>query len=386
MKKKIITTLWLLTHLIFTKTLAINELKHENQSSKVNNIFQAEEAKVEYPKYPGGFGSFKHKFMQDIKYPKKALKEKISGEVSINFTIDQIGRLSRPYFDKKTNSELDDEAMRCFLNIVEKVWTPAIQDGYGVPVTYNFPVKFNISGKVGTVVLSKEIFILSPTEMKITDIRLKSEYRKIENNANDSNGNLDSVKIVSEITACLRDEFNKPIPVAYLKIIESDEIIKTDVNGNFILYPETINSKIEISFLGKKTYRITTNDLISNGIENGKTSDTESLSNEDTNVYAIVEKLPEFQGGERGLSKFLSENIKYPAQAAKDNKQGKVLTSFIVEKDGSLSQIKIARSVHPHLDNEAIRIVKLMPKWIPGMQRGKPVRVSFILPINFVLN
>jgi TonB family protein len=102
-------------------------------------------------------------------------------------------------------------------------------------------------------------------------------------------------------------------------------------------------------------------------------------------VFDVVEHMPSYPGGMGALMQYLSSNIKYPKEAEEKGAQGRVITSFIVEKDGSISDIKIKISVHPALDAEAIRIVKKMPKWIPGKQGGEPVRVKYTLPITFRL-
>lgn len=103
-------------------------------------------------------------------------------------------------------------------------------------------------------------------------------------------------------------------------------------------------------------------------------------------VYQMVEQQAEFPGGTSKLMEFLSNNINYPAAAAKKKIQGRVIVSFIVETDGSLSNVTVPRSVDPDLDKEAIRVVKSMPKWNPGKQQGKPVRVKYMLPVTFRLN
>ncbi len=98
-----------------------------------------------------------------------------------------------------------------------------------------------------------------------------------------------------------------------------------------------------------------------------------------------VEKKPEFPGGEKAFYKYLSDNIKYPESALKNKIQGTVWVKFIIEKDGSISNIKAIRKVNPDLDKEAVRVIKSMPKWKPGKQNGKPVRVSYQVPIRFSL-
>jgi len=95
--------------------------------------------------------------------------------------------------------------------------------------------------------------------------------------------------------------------------------------------------------------------------------------------------MPEFPGGETALQKYLRSSVKYPTIAMENGIQGKVYVGFVVERNGTISNVRIARGVDVSLDREAMRVVRLMPKWIPGKQNGEPVRVSFTAPINFVL-
>lgn len=102
-------------------------------------------------------------------------------------------------------------------------------------------------------------------------------------------------------------------------------------------------------------------------------------------VFDVVEQMPSFPGGEGALMKYLSENIKYPVVAQENGVQGRVVVSFVVEKDGSITDVKVARSVDPSLDREATRVVKSMPHWIPGKQNGSAVRVKYNVPVSFRL-
>ncbi|MDT8412626.1 MAG: energy transducer TonB [Vicingaceae bacterium] len=102
-------------------------------------------------------------------------------------------------------------------------------------------------------------------------------------------------------------------------------------------------------------------------------------------IFTIVEDMPEFPGGVQALYKYLGENVKYPQAAKANGISGKVFVNFTVEKDGSITAVKVIRGVHELLDKEAIRVVKSFPKWKPGKQRGKAVRVSYNIPISFVL-
>ena len=102
-------------------------------------------------------------------------------------------------------------------------------------------------------------------------------------------------------------------------------------------------------------------------------------------VYDITETMPYFPGGQVLMLKYLADNIKYPASAVKAKKQGRVIVTFIVQKDGSVTHAKIAKSIDPELDAEALRVVKGMPKWTPGTQNGKPVNVKYSVPVKFSL-
>jgi protein TonB len=103
------------------------------------------------------------------------------------------------------------------------------------------------------------------------------------------------------------------------------------------------------------------------------------------NVYDCVEQMPTFPGGTQKLKEFIEENLRYPKELEETCVQGRVIVRFIVERNGKLSNVKVVKSVHPALDKEALRIVKLMPRWIPGRQNGITVRVKFYIPIIFRL-
>ena len=103
-------------------------------------------------------------------------------------------------------------------------------------------------------------------------------------------------------------------------------------------------------------------------------------------VFVVVESMPEFPGGQQALFKYLSENVKYPVIAQENGIQGRVICQFVVNKDGSIVEVEVVRSGgDPSLDKEAVRVIKTMPKWKPGKQRGKPVRVKYTVPVNFKL-
>lgn len=103
-------------------------------------------------------------------------------------------------------------------------------------------------------------------------------------------------------------------------------------------------------------------------------------------IFTIVEDQPGFPGGDEARMRFLQENLRYPTMARESGIQGTVFVTFVVERDGSVTDVRILRGVGGGLDEEAVRVVRMMPRWNPGRQRGQPVRVQFNMPIRFMLN
>ena len=106
---------------------------------------------------------------------------------------------------------------------------------------------------------------------------------------------------------------------------------------------------------------------------------------EETKIFTVVEQMPLFPGGDAALMGYLRDNIHYPTVAAENGVQGRVVVGFVVERDGSITDVNVLRSVDPSLDREAMRVVKAMPKWTPGKQNGSAVRVKYQVPVTFRL-
>ncbi|MCD8263060.1 MAG: energy transducer TonB [Tannerellaceae bacterium] len=102
-------------------------------------------------------------------------------------------------------------------------------------------------------------------------------------------------------------------------------------------------------------------------------------------IFTVVEEMPQFPGGDAALLQFIAKSIKYPVIAQENGIQGRVVCSFVVNKDGTIVDAEVVRGVDPSLDKEALRVINTMPKWTPGKQRGKPVRVKYTVPITFRL-
>ena len=164
---------------------------------------------------------------------------------------------------------------------------------------------------------------------------------------------------------------SQPLPKISVKPLDFIEIVENEMNLENEMDVVDDNENTKGSLTGKAT------DWQS---EYGNTDET---GEGDGDIpFITVEKMPRFNGD---LNTWLRKNLRYPARCAEMNIGGKVFIEFVVEKDGSISSINVVRSADPDLSQEAIRVVKAMPKWIPGMQRDKAVRVRFTIPITFQL-
>lgn len=157
-----------------------------------------------------------------------------------------------------------------------------------------------------------------------------------------------------------------PPPPEAPTVAEVLEIVddKADVKETVIASTEDTGQKVEVKYVPVKV--------------------VEEEPEEQT-IFEVVENAPEFPGGTAALMQFLGKNIKYPTIAQENGTQGRVIVQFVVNRDGTIVDPKVVKSVDPYLDKEALRVILSMPKWKPGMQRGKAVRVKFTVPVMFRL-
>lgn len=176
----------------------------------------------------------------------------------------------------------------------------------------------------------------------------------------------------------------EPIVGAAIKIVGTTKGTVTDKDGRFKLTVKR-GDEVQVAYAGYESQSLP----IRNYNEIGLHLEFDLVKNnvdEANKIYDAVEKMPEFPGGKEALKSYVASSIKYPAEAEKAGIQGRVHTAFIVEKDGCVTGARAMTSVDPQLDAEALRIVRNMPKWTPGMQDGKPVRVKYLVPVTFRLD
>ena len=174
-----------------------------------------------------------------------------------------------------------------------------------------------------------------------------------------------TVEVDEEMVEITKQEEQKPQPVEMPKQTTQLEIVQDDVEVEDI----EINADVDQNEV----------------IEEYVPVEVEEEEVQEQEIFQIVEEMPAFPGGEAKLMEYVAKNIKYPQIARETGIQGRVFVGFVVEPDGSVSNVKVLRGIGGGCDEEAMRVVKSMPKWKPGKQRGKAVRVSYMLPVNFKL-
>ena len=184
-------------------------------------------------------------------------------------------------------------------------------------------------------------------------------------------------------------EPKKEIPVARetqkftAPVIKKDELVKEE---NQVKQMDKLDDKVAVGTENKEGVKDRTVEAVRNDIAVAAPPPPPAPKPEvATKVFDVVEEMPSFPGGQGALMSYLASNIKYPVVAQENGVQGRVIVSFVVERDGSISDVRVARSVHPSLDREAQRVVKSMPRWKPGKQNGSAVRVKYTVPVVFRL-
>lgn len=184
-------------------------------------------------------------------------------------------------------------------------------------------------------------------------------------------------------------EMKKEIPVARetqkftAPVIKKDELVKEE---NQVKQMDKLDDKVAVGTENKEGVKDRTVEAVRNDIAVAAPPPPPAPKPEvATKIFDVVEEMPSFPGGNGALMSYLASNIKYPVVAQEIGVQGRVIVSFVVERDGSISDVRVARSVDPSLDREAQRVVKSMPRWKPGKQNGSAVRVKYTVPVVFRL-
>ncbi|MBR6128204.1 MAG: TonB family protein [Prevotella sp.] len=273
------------------------------------------------------------------------------------------------------------------IDLIDNNWTDLVFEGknkeYGAYVLRKETGKRNVKALIWVLIGIAAIFALAYANLAIQ-------------NAMKSNATIDTDVELSKLAQKKEAKVERKEPVKVeveQKVVEkvksSVKFTAPEIKKDDEVKPEDeIKSQDDLS---KTNTAIGTFDVKGNDEAEGEVLKAKEVvvdekpKEEETKVFDVVEQMPSFPGGDAELMKFLNSHIKYPAVAEENGIQGRVVATFVVERDGSITDVKVIKSVDPSLDKEAIRVLKSMPKWIPGKQNGSAVRVKYTVPVTFRL-
>ncbi len=364
------------------------------------------------PAFPGGHDAMMRFIGTYIRYPKEAKIRGIAGKVYASFVVEPDGSLSHIKILKGLGYGCDAEVKRIFASMPK--WKPGLVDGKPVRAYTTQVVAFRLEtgeepvytrvdslpvfavGKQGVehfllsqlwypkrtvkrkVVDTVYVSFVVEKDNRITHLRLKTPKSVKDWNIYD----YEALRVVSLLPVAHPAILNhKPVRVKlYVPVVFDHKNV--DMEGGRY-------KTVEYNF-HSYTYFVPKNHLpviLPPAEPMATQAPGIGTSEPDTaNAFAVVEKMPEFPGGMAALMRYLAGHIHYPAEALKKGCSGRVFAQFIVEPDGSVTHVRIIKGICPSLDKEAVSVIENMPKWIPGYQKGKAVRVRFNLPVKFSHN
>ncbi len=306
------------------------------------------------PAFPGGILALNDYLSRAMSYPEQAVRDSVEGRVYIGFVVEPDGNLSQLTVLRGIGSGCDEEAVRLVGEMPP--WKPGRLNGEAVRVSKTLPVVFSLASLPDP----KKIYLEADSLPSF-----KGGLSALNKYLAESKFDLESVPDSTPDDATVYVYFVVETDGSISNVKVKDSVgFGYDEMGTSVVQnmPKWNPGKI-----GNTNVRV----LLRLPV--------------DFNVYQVVEEQPEFPGGMSKLYVYLQKNVKYPPAARESGIQGRVYVNFVIEKDGAVSRVRVIRGIGGGCDEEAVRVVKNMPRWKPGVQRGKPVRVSFNLPIKFTL-
>lgn len=363
----------------------------EKKKTDADEVFVVVE---EQPQFPGGIEAMMQFLKENIHYPKEAHEKGIQGRVIVNFVIMKDGSIDTVNVVRGVDPLLDAEAVR----VVEAMpkWEPGMQRGQAVKVRYTLPIVFRLNESKLTqeerADFQKEMENFEKAGfpggnqafMKYLAENVRYPVIAQENGIQglvsavfnvDSKGKVSFVRFEKGVNASLDAEVKR--------VIENmPDWTPAKLNGEATGMTTGTHFLFRLQGDGVESYNgpVPEDAVVVVGYANKKAS--EGTKEEDKDVFVVVDEQPEFPGGPTAMLEWLRNNITLP-DVPESGLGGRVIVNFIVEKDGSVGDVEIVRGVDPSIDKDAVRTVKAMPKWKPGRQGGKPVRVRYTLPIKY---
>lgn len=361
------------------------------------------------PAFPGGDEARLTFFQKNIHYPPTAREKNIQGTVFYKVIIDKYGKVTEPSIEKGIGGGCDEEVLRVVKMMPD--WKPGMVNGESAKVAMIIPVAFRLNEDKGNLQKDQK-YVYKP----VTDSESKGQP-DVQNDPAKKNGNSKNdvftvvenppkfpggeeariaymLKAISYPEQARKNKIEGTVYVTFVvekdgrvsnvKILRGigggcDEVALKAVQNMPAWIPGTQKGEpVRVQFNLPVSFKF--------GEKEQAMAYKEPVTDKNQEVFTVVEDPPSFPGGSDAQMDYMLKNIAYPEDARTKGIQGTVFVTFIVEKDGSITNAKVLRGVATSLDKEALRVISSMPRWVPGKQRGEPVRVSFNIPIKFNLS
>ena len=367
----------LLPFILFSLLLSENNATAKN-APDTTIYFVAEQP----PSFPGGAHARNEFLATHLHYPDEALRNHVTGKVYVGFVVESDGNISHINVLKGIGFGCDKEAMQVVAQMPK--WHPGLINGKPVRVRYTLPFTFNIHApdreKVYTRVDVYPLFDVDNIGGIEGFIRQQLHYPVsiVKDHVTDTVNVFFVVKSNDSIThVSVRKDPAQLDAYDYeaMRVVRILPVLKPAVLDNepvsVQLYVPVVFNYREVDTTTAKTFRAT--------------FDGKTFSYYRQGMVDVADTFPEFPGGVKALMQYLGVHLKYPDAAKRMHLQGKVFMQFIVERDGSITHIRVVRGVSPSLNAAAVKVIRDMPKWTPGFLHGKPIRMTFNLPIKFTM-
>jgi len=382
--------------------LISNTLKAQDDDTRnLNNKASYSRYYDSYPrfldKYPGGVFQY---LSENIQYPKNTTHD-ISGQINIHVIIDTTGTMSDPLIVRSVSPEVDQAVLDAMANAPK--FQPAVYKGHLVPVFLAVVMNVSVNVNAGTITAARDV----QNQLKEMELARRNYdvapkfpyendnfYKYIADNIKYPDGVKTDVNAIIDLrfkidtTGAITDvaitkNISKEVDQAVLDVLAgAPKFIPATYKGKKVRVPGALSLSISVNTTNQSI--IAKNHIVVRPPAPGLKPAYSTIPGENT-IFTAVEISPEYPGGEQAFARYLQQNIKYPAYAKLNHVQGRVYIQFVVERDGSLTDIKSLRAPSDDLANEAIRVMQTCPHWKPGIQNGKPVRVQYTIPINFAM-
>jgi len=337
------------------------------------------------PEFPGGDKAMMSFIGRNVAYPESERVNNIEGKVLLRFVVDTDGSVTNATVLKHVSPGIDSEAIRVVKMLPNFV--PGKQDGKPVKVYYNLPVRFMLKHLEAPIASAK----VNPDSNGV--------YTFVEQNPQFPGGSYALSKFIHDNLQMPKDyKDNGGLqPKVLTRLVVNEDGSVSDVRVSRSFQPAFDAEAVRVIKMlphfvpgrqNGKLVKVYFNVPVELGAKSWVNIDstTAKILADQERIYTFVDQNPQFPGGDVALIKFFAKNMIYPESARQKGIQGQVLLRFIVDRDGTVTNVIVVRSLDPDLDNEAVRLVSILPKFKPGYDDGRAVKVYFNLPVTFKLS